>query len=274
MRRIIFGANDNTYQAWVQNAPSPNGMNCERRYFDGINNVPLDWASMKCQTQHAIVSLRLVPADLIERAFVKDNASGHPTLGGQVRHLIGTLPSGVWLTMWHEASPGNNLHYPSYIEPKALKAAHEYVQHLCRTTPNADGGRTKYCQILIGAVWPQRQWVTPGLDGYGIDIYDNRRYWNVLGRLSARKLTARMISNRAALMAVGGGNPVIHIPETNSPKPHHRRKWFRLLAKWMTANNGGMLISHWHLGGKDSGPWPPSDHVMREFRDLQRRYGA
>lgn len=273
MRRIIFGANDNTYDAWVQNAPSPTGTNGERRYFDGINHVPVDWTSMRCRTPHAIISLRLIPADLLSGKEVADNGSGWTTLARQVQHLIGTMPDGAWLTMWHEASPGNNLDYPPYIYPGALKAAHAFMQVICHDTPNAENGRTGYCQIMIGPVWNERQWVAPGLDAYGIDIYDNRRYWNLLGRLSARKLWARMDDDRLALTAINGRSPILHIPETNSPRDMHRRKWFSTLAQWMALNNGEMMISHWHPGGKDSGPWPPSAPVLAMFRELQRLYG-
>lgn len=275
MRRIHYGANHVNYQDWVQNAPSPSGRNSSRRYFDGINHVPLDWASMKCYSSFTIVSMRLVPEDLIRGNRVPDNGSGYTTLPGQLAHLIGTLPRGVKLTLWQEAGPANGLGFPDYITPAALNAAHETMQWVCRKYANADGGHVKYGQIIIGPANRQADWIAPDLDWYGVDIYDNQAYWNAFGRLVASKLTTRMDHN-LEVFDQKSTLPVVHFPETNSLRDSHRAEWFTVLSEWVwdRALLNTYLVSHWDPEGPVSGPWPPSSRVLKRFRELQDTYGA
>lgn len=274
-RHLVYGANHNYVPGWEAEVPSPLGFTAERRYFDGINHVPVDWDSMGCYSDFAMISLRLVPDDLLTGARVSDNGSGYVTLHRQLRTLIRTMPAGATLTLWHEAVPANNLHYPDYINGVTVPAMHAYMQQLCRTTLNRSAGHVQYGQVVIGPAASWSSWLGQGLDWYGVDIYDGPSLRNLDGSVSQFKMNRRMSNNRGAFaLAAGAPTPKIHVPETNSVIDANRPNWFSYLSEWMYANNGHQVISHWKNGGPVSGPWPPSAETLGWFRELQAVYGV
>ena len=293
--KIVYGANHDNYNDWVANAPSPDGKNSERRYFDAIvpyddgagnrsgNYSPLitDWTSMQCLTNYAIVSLRINPVYALQNPQIQipDNGSGFTTLDGQINHLLSTMPAHAVLTNWQEAGPSNTLNFPSYVNASNTRGLHNHMQSLVNTV-QANGGQVNYGQIVIDN--PNNSgfdsWLGHNLDTYMVDIYDysstNPPFRNPDGTLSQSKIDTRMNNYKSAFASVTSATPLIHITETNSPLDSHRKNWFLFLTEWLSANNGYRLVSHWHLGGQDSGPWPPSDTVLDYFKYLQNNYGA
>lgn len=290
---IIYGANHDYFNDWVGNAPSPDGKNSERRYFDAIvpyddaagdksgKPSPLvkDWASMGCHTNYAIVSLRVNPVYALQSPQVQipDNGSGFTTLDGQLKHLMSTMPAHAVLTNWQEAGPGNPLHFPGYVNASNTSRLHNHMQSLVNSV-QANGGHVDYGQIVLADPTHSgfTSWLGHNLDTYMVDIYDfnTGTYRNSNGTLSQSKINKRMGNYKSAFASVTSATPLIHITETNSPMDSHRKNWFLFLTEWMSANNGYRVVSHWDPTGPDSGPWPPSRTVLDYFQTLQKKYGA
>lgn len=209
--QIIYGANHDYFADWTSyvsgtNGPnppapgtplaSPDGKNCERRYFDaivpyddGVGNKtgaysPLitDWAAMQCLTNYAIVSLRINPVYALQSPQIQipDNGSGFTTLDGQIKHLLSTMPAHSVLTNWQEAGPSNTLGFPSYVTASRTKGLHNHMQGLVNTV-RGSGGQVNYGQIVIDDPTGTgfNSWLGQNLDCYMIDIYDysNNVYW-------------------------------------------------------------------------------------------------
>jgi hypothetical protein len=173
---IAYGAMHSIYPDWVANAPSPDGKNSERRYFETENFIPKDWTAAACHSNYVTMSIRPNPDDLLNNKTIPDNGSGFTTLDGQIRHLLSTCPDHAELTCWHEAQSDNPLGYPTYVSAANMRRIHAHVQNLCSNTPDADGGRVKYGCILTGKVSSNADWLGAQLDWYGIDIYDTKAF--------------------------------------------------------------------------------------------------
>jgi hypothetical protein len=293
--KIVYGANHDNSTDWVTNAPSPDGKNTERRFFvaivpydDGVGDgsgkySPLitDWTSMQCLTNYAIVSLRINPVYALQSPQIQipDNGSGFTTLDRQINYLLSTMPAHAVLTNWQEAGPSNTLNFPSYVNASNTRGLHNHMQSLVSTV-RANGGQVNYGQIVIDNPTNSGfdSWLGHNLDTYMVDIYDyssaNPPFRNPDGTLSQSKIDTRMNNYKSAFASVTSATPLIHITETNSPLDSHRKNWFLFLTEWLSGNNGYRLVSHWHQGGQDSGPWPPSDTVLDYFKYLQNNYGA
>jgi hypothetical protein len=319
---IVYGANYDFYTRWTgyvsgNNGPnppppgtslaSPDGKNCERRYFDGI--VPFDdngdetgpytklvpdWTTMACHTNYAIVSLRINPIYLLEspQRQIPDNGSGYTTLDGQINHLISTMPAHSVLTNWQEAGPGNTLNFPSYCTQSNISRLHNHMQALF----NASSTQANYGQIVIDNPADIGPWLGQNLDCYMVDIYDysdtlastvecpyplkvgqpgTGTFRNADGTLSQSKINTRMTNYLTAFKgATTATAPIIHISETNSPVDGHRKNWFLYLTEWMNSHGGYRICSHWHKCGKDSGDWPTDTSLLDYFVYLQYTYGA
>jgi hypothetical protein len=271
--KIAYGAMHSIYPDWVANAPSPDGKNSERRYFQAVNSIPKNWKAAACHSSYVTMSIRPNPDDLLHNKTIPDNGSGFTTLDGQIRHFLSTCPDHAELACWHEAQGGNPIHYPKYITAASMRAIHAHVQKLCTTTPNADGGRVKYGCILTGPVGTNANWLGKGLDWYGIDIYDDKNFEKKNGLLDQGAITGRMDDNlRYWRNAAGIRDVSVRITETNSAHDNHRKNWMLWLSEWMAASNGYRMITFW--GGPLSGDWPPSSTVRAYYRTLQHTYGA
>jgi hypothetical protein len=291
--KIVYGANHDNYNDWVANAPSPDGKNSERRYFDAIvpyddgvgdgsgsySPLILDWNSMQCLTNYAIVSLRINPVYALQSPQIQlpDNGSGFTTLDGQIRYLLSTMPAHSVLTNWQEAGPSNTLNFPAYVTASNTRGLHNHMQSLTNAA-RAAGSQVNYGQIVIDNPTHSgfTSWLGQNLDTYMVDIYDysSGTFRNADGTLSESKIDTRMDNYRSTFASVTSATPLIHITETNSPLDSHRKNWFLFLSKWMVGNNGYRVVSHWKTGGVDSGPWPPSQTVLDYFKTLQATYGA
>jgi len=272
-KRILYGAMHSIYPSWVTNAPSPGQKNSERRFFDAVNLIPKDWTTAACNSNYVTISIRPNPDDLLTGNTIPDNGSGFTTLDGQITHFLGTCPTGVELTCWHEAQNGNPRHYPANITIANIQAIHDHVQKICSSTPTADGGRVGYGCILTGPVGTNAEWLGRGLDWYGIDIYDGPHFQYPNGNLNRDAITGRMHRNVYSWLAAAGRPTVtFRITETNSANNNHRKNWMLWLSQWMAENHGKRMITFW--GGPASGTWPPSQAVLDYYRTLQDLYGA
>ena len=147
-----------------------------------------------------------------------------------------------------------------------------YGHRLCR------GTQVRFGVITCGPAIQQIDWLAPGLDWYGDDLYEFPRLRGPDDTMSHAKLLARLESNLDAWRKVSGRHwPAIRICETNSPFDSHRRRWFTWIAQWLAAHNGHRMLTYWnrHSGaahGGLSGPWPPSQAVIRRLRWLSEEY--
>jgi len=256
--RLAFGANHGVYEKFRAAIPVGRAV---RIYYDEENVFPQAWPA-GLPGAWPTLSIRPNPDDLL---------SGR--LDDELKGLISTAPHHADLTFWHENTSGNPLGYPSYVNnPRAAVRMQAYGHRLCR------GSRVAFGVITCGPAGQQLDWMAPGLDWWGDDLYAFRRLLNRDGTLSQAKIFERLDQNQAAWRRMSGRRwPAIRICESNSPLDWQRRHWFTWLTQWMTANNGHRIITYWNADhgvrqGGLSGPWPPSEPVIENLRRLAEKY--
>jgi hypothetical protein len=243
---LRVGANAEWYAAVHAAVPQ---VTCRRVYYPEHNFVPTGWPAGPAGST-ALVSIRPVPADLL---------AGR--LDGQIRAFLASAPPGSDLTTWHEA--GNLTGYPGYITAPAMRRVHRYMQRLCA------GTNVRYGPVLCMRPSSMTPWLVPGLDWYGLDIYDWPEFHDPRGPLDLRgRLYPRLDQWRGVVQQVTGRRaPALSICETNSVHPAHRPKWFSALAGWLGGNGGRCLLTYWSDSPGAVGPWLPHDRaVVRALR--------
>lgn len=256
--QVILGAILGVYPKLHAVAPRAIGL---RMYFGGENEFPSAWPD-PYPGAWITLSLRPNPHDLFSRK-----------LDHRLKAIIHTAPPHSELTFWHENTTGNPLHYPSYVNnARAAVRMQHYGQRLCR------GTNVRFGVITCGPAMQQIDWLAPGLDWYGDDLYEFPRLRGPDGTMSKAKIIHRLDSNLAAWRRASGvRRPSIRICETNSPFDGHRVDWFTWIAQWMSEHNGHRMLTYWNKdsGAKQgglSGPWPPSKPVIRRLRLLSEEY--
>jgi len=256
--RVTFGATLGAYPKLNAAVPRAVGI---RMYFDGENDFPDAWPD-PYPGSWMTLSLRPNPDDLF---------SGK--LDEQLTAIINSAPAHSELTFWHENTTGNPLGYPSYVNnARAAVRVQHYGQRLCR------GTRVRFGVITCGPAIQQKDWLAPGLDWYGDDLYEFPRLRGLDGTMSQAKIIARLNSNLDAWRRKSGRRwPAIRLCETNSPFDSHRENWFTWIAQWMATHNGRRMLTYWNPDagasqGGLSGPWPPSQAVVRRLRWLSEEY--
>jgi hypothetical protein len=132
--------------------------------------------------------------------------------------------------------------------------------------------------ITCGPAIQQIDWLAPGLDWYGDDLYEFPRLRGPAGTMSQAKIIARLNSNLDAWRRKSGRRwPSVRLCETNSPFDSHRENWLTWIAQWMATHNGRRMLTYWNPDagasqGGLSGPWPPSQAVVRRLRWLSEEY--
>ncbi len=257
-KRVIFGAILSVYPKLHAAVPRAIGL---RMYYGGENHFPAAWPDPH-PGAWITLSLRPNPGDLF---------SGK--LDGQLKAVIDSAPAHSELTFWHENTTGNPLHYPSYVSnARAAVRMQHYGHGLCR------GTQVRFGVITCGPAIQQMDWLAPGLDWYGDDLYEFPRLRGPNGTMSQAKIVGRLNSNLDAWRKKSGRRwPAIRICETNSPFDAHRKNWFTWVAQWLAGHNGPRMLTYWnpHAGaaqGGLSGPWPPSQAVIRRLRWLSEEY--
>ena len=256
--RIIFGATLGPYPKLHAAVPRAVGL---RMYFDGENVFPPAWPD-PYPGAWITLSLRPNPGDLF---------SGK--LDDQLKAIVDSAPAHSELTFWHENTTGNPLGYPRYVNNArtAVRMQH-YGHRLCQ------GTRVRFGVITCGPAGQQIDWLAPGLDWYGDDLYEFPRLRGPDDTMSQARILHRLNSNLDAWRRKSGRRwPAIRLCETNSPFDSHRRRWLTWIAQWMAAHNGRRMLTYWnpHAGAAEgglSGPWPPSEAVIRRLRWLSEEY--
>jgi hypothetical protein len=240
-RRLEIGTNAGWFAAVRAEVPA---VTCRRVYYPEHNFVPQQWPSGPFPST-AMVSIRPIPADLL---------AGR--LDARIRAFLRSAPPGSDLTAWHEA--GNLTDYPAYITPPAMRAVHAHMHRLCR------GTHVRYGPILCMRPSSMPPWLIPGLDWYGLDIYDWPEFHSRHGPLDITgRLYPRLAQWRAMVQHVTRTrSPVLSICETNSGHASHRPKWFTALARWLGVNGGRRMLTYWNDTPGAVGPWLPHDTAV------------
>ena len=248
--RVTVGVNRNYWTQFKAAVPRAQDV---RTYYDVENVFPAAWPT-RAVGAWVTLSLRPNPADLL---------SGK--LDAQLKALFATAPAHSEVTFWHENEPGNPLSYPRSVNNARTNVAMlKYGEKLVR------GTKVRFGQIICAPANQMQQWIAPGLDWYGIDLFANPNYENRDGTLSKAKIWTRMNNNEGVFRAKTGRRwPPIRFDESNARRDWHRKNWFTYLAEWLRGHGGGRLLTRWTPGGsKLTGPWPPSKPVVERLRWL------
>jgi hypothetical protein len=238
---------------WSQFKAAIPGAQDVRVYYDVENVFPAAWPT-SATGAWVTLSLRPNPADLL---------SGK--LSAQLKALFRSAPAHSEVTFWHENEPGNPLKYPARVNnARTAVAMLKYGEKLVK------GTKVKFGQVICAPANRMQQWIAPGLDWYGIDLFANPNYENPNGTLSKAKIWTRMNNNEAVFRAKTGRRwPAIRFDESNAHRDSHRKNWFTYLAEWLRGHGGGRLLTRWvHGPSKLVGPWPPSRSVIQTLRAL------
>jgi len=244
--RLEIGANAGWFTAVQAAVPAAT---CRRVYYPEYNFIPPRWP-LGPSVSRAMVSIRPVPSDLL---------AGR--LDAQIRAFLASAPLGSDLTTWHEA--GNLTGYPAYITPATMRRVHAHMQRLCQRT------NVRYGPILCMHPSSMPPWLVPGMDWYGLDIYDWPEFHFPHGPIDVHgRLYPRLNQWHAVVQQVSRRrHPVLSICETNSGHRSHRAKWFGALAHWLSRNGGRSMLTYWSDSPHAVGPWLPHDRpVIRALR--------
>lgn len=239
--KLIIGANEGWYTQVHAAVPAAS---CRRVYVPDHNDIPGQWPSTR-QARTTLVSIRPVPDDLL---------AGR--LDTRIKAFLRSAPPGSDLTAWHEA--GNLPGYPAYITAPAMRAVHAHMHRLCRHT------NVRYGPILCMHPRNMPPWMIPGLDWYGLDIYDWPEFRHADGSLNINgALYPRLAQWRAMIQRfTKTPAPVLNICETNSSRVAYRPQWFTAVASWMSHNGGQRMLTYWSKAHGDAGVWLPDDTAV------------
>ena len=245
--RVTIGVNRDYWTQFKAAIPRAQDV---RVYYDEENVFPAKWPT-RATGAWVTLSLRPKPSDLL---------SGK--LDAQLKALFRSAPAHSEVTFWHENEPGDPLKYaPSINNARSNVAMLKYGEKLVK------GTKVKFGQIICAPANQMQKWIAPKLDWYGIDLFANPNYENRDGTLSKAKIWTRMNNNEAVFRAKTGRRwPQVRFDESNARRDFHRKNWFTYLAEWLHGHGGGRLITRWtRAHSKLTGPWPPSQAVVRQL---------
>ncbi|HEX9066788.1 MAG TPA: hypothetical protein VF843_16885 [Streptosporangiaceae bacterium] len=248
--RVTIGANRNYWTRFKAAVP---GARDVRVYYDVENVFPATWPT-GATGAWVTLSLRPNPADLL---------SGK--LDARLKALFASAPAHSEVTFWHENEPGDPLGYaPSVNNARTNVAMLRYGENLVQ------GTKVKFGQIICAPAIRMQQWIAPGLDWYGIDLFANPNFENPNGTLNKANLWTRLDNNEAVFRAKTGRRwPAVRFDESNARRDWHRKNWFTYLVQWLHGHGGGRLITRWTpVPTNLAGPWPPSRPVIARLRAL------
>ncbi len=248
--RVTIGVNRDDWTQFKAAIPRAQDV---RVYYDAENVFPATWPT-RAKGAWVTLSLRPNPSDLL---------SGK--LNAQLKALFASAPAHSEVTFWHENEPGNPLKYARSVNnARANVAMLKYGEKLVK------GTKVRFGQIICAPANRMQNWIAPGLDWYGIDLFANPNYENQDGTLSKAKIWVRMNNNEAVFRAKTGRRwPSIRFDESNARRDVHRKNWFTYLAEWLHGHGGGRLLTRWtRVRTKLAGPWPPSQPVITQLRLL------
>jgi hypothetical protein len=260
--KIAWGINRRYWNSFKHKVPLAKAV---RVYYDTVNDFPSTWPQRAGKGVWVTLSIRPRPSDLLSGKLDK-----------RLKTLIDSAPPNSNLAVWHENYPGNPLGYPHSVNnPRTAVAMQKYMERLVK------GSNVRFGVIISGPAIQEMKWIARGLDWYGVDLFDNKRYWDRDKTLNKQKLWTRMTNNLIAFKKVSGqSHPLIQLDETNTPWDNHRRHWFMWISQWFATHNNQMparIITYWnpkagHASGGLSGPWPPSPQVVNILRLLSEAF--
>ena len=217
---IAFGVNENHYQ---DVAPYVKPLTIERTF----KALAPAWPVMQSnKTMPSIWSPRPDPAKLL--------AGDYDTT---IRDALLITPPGSYMTTWHEASV-SGISYQTAVQVQ--KYMHRLVHSVTDKVP--------YGNITLPGDSPH--WDAPGMDWYGLDVYDfheNNQATRALNYWYYRPGSVRTTA------------PTL-ITETNTNIVANRPSWFTQVYEWLaSAPPGWAMCMFWNPGGHWSGPWLPGD---------------
>lgn len=169
-------------------------------------------------------------------------------LDTQIRAFLKDAAPWSSLTAYAEADGGGEQFKAVGIDHAKMMQIHAHMHRL------TVGTNVRYGPVLCGFGTTSVSYSPPGMDFYGIDIYD----W---GRDPILDMD-RFLAN--CRVASGQPSPVLAVAETNTSKPAKRPEWFKQIFTWgknYELRGGTMrtLLSYFNPGGTLSGPWLPAD---------------
>jgi len=248
--RVTIGVNRNYWTQFKAAIPHARDV---RVYYDAPDVFPATWPT-RAKGAWVTLSLRPKPRDLL---------SGK--LDARLKALFASAPAHSEVTFWHENEPGNPLDYSRSVNTaRANVAMLKYGEKLVK------GTKVKFGQIICAPANQMQKWIAPGLDWYGVDIFANPHFANPDHTLSKAKLWVRLNNDEAVFRAKTGRRfPPVRFDESNARRDWHRKNWFTYLAEWLHGHGGGRLLTRWTPDRtKLTGPWPPSQPVIRRLRWL------
>ena len=156
---------------------------------------------------------------------------------------MASAPPGSKLSTWHEADHGTPPLLPASVAQQVHTYMHELVGRFNATQPPGSVPMT-YGSVSTGGLHT-RAWTVPGLDFYGVDMYDNLHDNHPAYHLNAWSDTQHP-------------GPRV-IAETNTSLEANRPYWFEHAFGWLEANDGIAFLTFWNPGGGLSGPFVPTD---------------
>ena len=168
----------------------------------------------------------------------------------QIKAMIKDAPPQSMLTAYAEAdaNPGSGGQFaPLGLTRDKLLKVHAKVYSLCA------GSNVRYGAVNCGYGTANASFVVPGLDFYGLDIYEPCDP-GVMNALNQWRVTISNVQPR----------PTLCIAECNSSTPSRRPFWFSAIFGWLKCYEKGYgkvaaMMTYWNPGGPLSGPWLPSD---------------
>lgn len=173
----------------------------------------------------------------------------------QFERAIASAPPGSLLTTWHEADKG-----PAAPQGGLTSAVAQEVHTYMHALVVRLGHKVRYGSVSTGG---QRtsEWTVPGLDYYGVDMYDV-------------SLDNRPMFHLNAWSQTQPPGPRV-IAECNSSNPAHRPWWFARSFQWLEANDGIAMATFWLPSGPLSGPWLPGDaHTIATLTQIAAEAAA
>lgn len=176
-------------------------------------------------------------------------------LDASIKTLVKSAPPKSMLTAYAEAdgdAAAGGQFAPLGLTPAKLQAVHARMHALCANA------HVRYGSVTCGYIASSLGWSAPGLDFYGLDIYEPCPP-GIMNALNEWR------ENVTAFQP----DPLLCIAETNTSTPARRPFWFSAIFGWLKAydQTGGRvpaMCTYWNPGGPLSGPWLPGDEATIE----------
>jgi hypothetical protein len=224
---------------------NPTGQRIYKNEHTFPGAVPAKWPLITGSPAHACVSIR---PDL--------KLLNAGKLNGALEDFLGSAPAGPTslLGLWHEASTlGPAMIYKGLITAGELREAQMRVHELAAKT------NVKVGAIDVVGILQPTEWMSPGLDFYACDIYDDKHCaavpYTMLGKFK----------DQCDELNKAHGPATIAVTETNTRCKARRPFWFHIVWSWLQTrgftSNTSCFLTFWRPKATESGGWVPSDQA-------------